>query len=145
MKSIKFPDKEIINGVTLLLLGIWIWWYSGKFPSQEEGYPGPALFPRLISVGLAGCGLGLLLSRSSEESAESDPVSGDWLRLSLGAVLICLYPILQPVVGFFPSLTGVCFGMGILLRVKLWVAAVTALLTAGLLQTLFSNLLGVAL
>ena len=145
MKFVHFLDKEKFSGLILFFLGVWIWWYSGQFPKLEQGYPGPALFPRIISIGLAFCGVVMLFTKGDEKQYHAEARPKDWPRLLLAIVLICIYPFLQPLTGFFPALTAICLGMGILLKVKIWVAVTTAGITAGLLQFLFSNLLGVAL
>ncbi len=143
-------QKELINGMILTLLGAWIWWYSNGFPSLEEGYPGPSLFPKLIGLGLLLAGFSLLVEywrgrKTPKITEEGARERKDWPRFLLGIVILSVYPFLQPLTGFLPALAIICFGMGLLLRVKPLVAAITAVATAGLLQFLFSNLLGVAL
>ncbi len=143
--------REIINVVVLLVLGAWIWWYSGRFPSLEEGYPGPALFPRFVSIGFIISGLVLIWEIVAKAKADSGgeaqwlATRSSWLRLLGGIGLVVSYPFLQPLIGFVATLGLICFFMAILLKAKIWTAALTAATTVLLIYLAFSNLLGVAL
>lgn len=135
---------EIINGVLLILIGGLVWWQSGSFPTLEKGYPGPSLFPRIISAGLILTG-GLLLFSRALKTADSTPAEKQWLKLFGGLGLVAIYPILHPHLGFLPTLGMVCLGMGFLLGVKPWIAVVSALGTVLFIFLTFEQLLGVSL
>lgn len=143
----KLNTLELFNALLLLALGAWIWWYTADFPSLDEGYPGPSLFPRIVAAGFIGCGL-LLLLLSRKTTAPM--LGGDfspskiWL-LAAGLLMIGIFPYLINVVGFVVSLGLLCFGFGMLLRVKWWKAALTATLTATVIYFLFVIGLGVSL
>ena len=51
--------EALVAGLAVLL-GLGTWYLSSSLPTTEEGYPGPALFPRLLAVGLVLGGLALL-------------------------------------------------------------------------------------
>lgn len=135
---------EIINGVLLMLVGGLVWWQSAAFPTLEEGYPGPSLFPRIISVGLILTG-GLLLFSRAVKKDQVTPTERQWLKLFGGLGLVVIYPILHPYLGFLPTLGIVCLGMGLLLGVKPWIAVVSALGTVLFIFLTFEQLLGVSL
>ena len=135
---------EIINGILLVLIGGLVWWQSAAFPTLEEGYPGPSLFPRIISVGLILTG-GLLLFSRVVKKDEVTPTEKQWLKLFGGLGLVVIYPILHPYLGFLPTLGMVCLGMGFLLGVKPWIAVVSALGTVLFIFLTFEQLLGVSL
>ena len=143
--------KEVLNASLVILVGGWIWWYSGRFPDLEEGYPGPSLFPRLISVGLILAGVGLFIDLLfgkpilSVDQESGTPDKRHWIRLLSGIGLIIIYPFLQPLIGFIPTLAIICFFIAVLLKVRIWLAASTALITVLLIYLVFTNLLGVAL
>lgn len=144
------PLKNLIAGVLLAGLGLWIWIYTGTFPSLQEGHPGPALFPRIIAVGLALSGLGLVASclqrRVQLRRAARPGLSWTGLaRLLLGLGLVALYPLAQAGVGFIPAVAVLSFVVAYTLKARPFVAALTALLSALLLYGTFTGLLGVPL
>jgi len=135
---------EIINGVLLMLVGGLVWWQTASFPTLEEGYPGPSLFPRIISVGFILTG-GLLLFSRALKKDQVTPTEKQWLKLFGGLGLVVIYPILHPHLGFLPTLGIVCLGMGFLLGVKPWIAVVSAFGTVLFIFLTFEQLLGVSL
>lgn len=151
--------KNLISGFVFLLLGVWIWSYSASFPELEQGYPGPALFPRFIAVGLVLAGLGLCIGelRRSEARARigsqlrkaSDRLRGlhaaGWARLSAGALIVIAYPWIQPISGTIVALALVCATFGLLLGVRLRVALPVAFLSGAVMYFVFNQLLGVPL
>lgn len=136
-----------ISALLLCLLGIGIWWQSGSFPSLEEGYPGPSLFPRMIAIGLllGGIWIGLKSFQQPSEEDASWLQQASLLKLGGGVILVGLYPILQPLIGFMGSLGLVCLGVALLLGIKPWIAVVSALGTVLFIFVTFEMLLGVSL
>ena len=141
----------MLNGLFILALGGWIWWYSGRFPYLDEGHPGPSLFPRVIGIGLLLSGLALLalswLSRKQlNREAGYEPFSARGLsRMAAGIGLVGLYPLVQAQLGFMAALSMVCFLAALLLKARVWVAALTALGTVLFVRLIFINLLGLSL
>ena len=141
--------KNLIAGVLLAGLGVWLWVYTGSFPTLEEGYPGPALFPRVIAAGLALAGLGFIggsLRRTGEiRQALGRPAWPGVMRLALGVALVALYPLMQAWMGFIPTVSLLCFVIAVVLKVRLIVAALAAVAGTLLLYGLFTGVLGVPL
>jgi len=139
--------KELISAAVLGLLGIGIWWQAGSFPSLEEGYPGPSLFPRMIAIGLllGAAWIGISAFRRPQEKTEANPQQARGLKFAGGLALVALYPILQPLIGFMGSLGVICLGIALLLGVKPWIAIASALATVLFIFITFEMLLGVTL
>ena len=66
-------------------------------------------------------------------------------RLALGVGLVALYPVMQTWLGFIPTISILCFGIAVALKVRWVVAAVTAVVGTLLLYGLFTGVLGVPL
>ena len=145
------PLRNLVAGVLLVGLGGWIWVYAGTFPSLQEGHPGPALFPRIVAVGLALSGLGLAAGSLRRRAWLRDATSGlslSWaglVRLGLGLGLVILYPFAQAVVGFAPAVAVLSFAVAYTLKARPLVAAAVAVLSALALYGTFTGLLGVPL
>ena len=146
MSESNTKTTEWVNSVLLLALGVWIWWYSADFPSLDEGYPGPALFPRMIATGFVSCGILLLVTHPRLPTQFAFQIAYKrTLLLISGLLLIMLFPFLIDLVGFVPSLGILCFSFGLLLKVIWWKAALTAALTASIIYFLFVVGFGVSL
>lgn len=142
--------RDFLAAGVLLLLAIWIWYYSGKFPDLPEGYPGPKLFPRIIAVGLALIGLGMGLTQFLTQSApQRDPrvpaEDKSRIRLVLGILLLAIFPPLSSLLGFIPTLLVVGVLIGFSLQVKWWKAILTVGITVLGIYLIFSELLSVPL
>jgi len=48
-------------GVFLIIFSAAVLWYVQSFPSLENGYPGPSLFPSVLAVMFILCGIGLII------------------------------------------------------------------------------------
>ena len=140
-----------MSGILFLLFGIIIWIYTRNFPDLEEGYPGPALFPRLIGSGFILGGIILVITPfiSSKVTDDSDEKSHFSLlnlgKLVIGLFITGLYPFIQPYLGFIGSISLIGFAIGFLLKVKPWLAALVALSCTLIVYFLFTYLLGVPL
>ncbi|MBX2877989.1 MAG: tripartite tricarboxylate transporter TctB family protein [Saprospiraceae bacterium] len=139
--------RDGISALLLCFLGIGIWWQSGSFPVLEEGYPGPSLFPRMIAIGLllSGLWIGAKSLQKKEEETHAWEEMPSLLKLGGGVLLVGLYPILQPLMGFMVSLGLVCLGVALLLGIKPWIAVASALGTVLFIFVTFEMLLGVSL
>ena len=47
-------------GLFLILFATVVLWHVQSFPSLDNGYPGPALFPSVLAVLFIFCGIGLI-------------------------------------------------------------------------------------
>lgn len=52
--------SNTVIGLSVILLGAWVIWYARGFPKLEQGYPGPSLFPTVLSVLLILSGIILI-------------------------------------------------------------------------------------
>ena len=143
----KINQTELLNGSIFLIFSGWIWWQTLSFPKLEEGYPGPALFPQLICVGFIFTGIILLVRafRGNQEAALGKSSRSGLFRLGGGMAIIALYPVLHGLLSFAPALGIICFGIAILLGVRIWVAGLMAGLTVLFIFLTFNQLLNVAL
>ena len=48
-------------GVFLIIFSAAVLWHVQSFPSLENGYPGPSLFPSVLAVLFIICGIGLII------------------------------------------------------------------------------------
>ena len=53
-------QRDVLSGILLLGLSGTLWVLSAEFPSPDDGYPGSALFPRVIGVFIGTMGLWLI-------------------------------------------------------------------------------------
>jgi putative tricarboxylic transport membrane protein len=146
MSELKEHQVEWINGLILLIFGGLIWLRTASFPTLDEGYPGPSLFPRLVAGGFMLCGaLLLILGNWKATTRLNVKPQRSLLLVAAGLALIIIYPYLLEALGFITSLAILCFAFGLLLRVVWWKAAVTATLTSVTIYVLFVIGLGVPL
>lgn len=146
MKYLNKIAREKWNGLLLIAVAVWLWWYSGSFPELEEGHPGPALFPRIMGVGLGISGLLFLILPWPASGKQGAGPDTSWLRLGGGVGLLVLFPLVAPHLGFKLSLGLVCLGFGLLFRLKpWWLAVLAAAGTVLFVYLTFSKLLGVPL
>ncbi|MGI9544096.1 MAG: tripartite tricarboxylate transporter TctB family protein [Cyclobacteriaceae bacterium] len=146
----QYPGKDLITTAILLILAAWIWYYSGRFPDLPEGYPGPKLFPRIIALGLALIGLGIgvrsfMLGAKPDGDPQGSNKTKSPVRLALGVLLMGLFPVISPLLGFVNSLLLVGSLLGFVLQVKWWKALLTAGITTAGIYLIFAELLKVPL
>jgi putative tricarboxylic transport membrane protein len=48
-------------GLFLIIVAAVVLWHVQSFPSLDNGYPGPALFPSVLAVLFIFCGIGLII------------------------------------------------------------------------------------
>jgi putative tricarboxylic transport membrane protein len=99
----KVSDTAI--GLFLIIFAGAVLIHVQGFPQLDNGYPGPALFPEVLSVLFIFCGIGLIIQgvRKREKILKFDLSSissGGWLNIIfvLGAVLC--YMFLAEFLGF---------------------------------------------
>ena len=99
----KVSDTAI--GLFLIIFAGAVLIHVQGFPQLDNGYPGPALFPEVLSVLFIFCGIGLIIKgvRKRERILKFDLSSissGGWLNIIfvLGAVLC--YIFLAELLGF---------------------------------------------
>lgn len=144
--------NNAVLGVLIAAFSIAVWAYSGTFPEMPGQAYGPALFPRLIAVGLLLCAIGLIID-GVRSAAGGRLVDGRGLTASRERLInVLLIPIgllayiaLSDSVGFLP----VAFALLSLLfwrfGARLWLALVLAAVITVVVHILFYRFLHVPL
>lgn len=142
---------NLLFGVVFVLVGTWVWFETRGFPTLRDGHPGPALFPGLLAIALAACGLALVVPAlwrpdllAAEFRSFSLPGYG-LLRVAFVAFLGLLYPLFHRQVGFVPTSAALIFGVAVMLRAKWWLAAIVTAVSTWAIYLAFTRLLGVPL
>ena len=92
-------------GLFLILFAAVVLWHVQSFPSLDNGYPGPALFPSVLAVLFIFCGIGLIYQgvRQREKLLKFDTgtltISGFLNILFVLGTIVC-YIILAQYAGF---------------------------------------------
>ena len=128
-------------------LGVGLWWITGSFPNLPEGYPGPALFPRMIGVALvaAAVALGSAGLRSKRRNAATPGQGPAWGPPALIVAVVCSFPVLTPHVGVIVAICLICLSGALLLCVPWRVALLVAIGVTAVLYGVFTVLLGIPL
>lgn len=146
----KFNDS--INGVLLLALAIAVYWHTGGFPEIPGDPVGPALFPRVIAIGMGLCGIALfargLLARGAREWIETP----EWIRrpgLVAGFLLVVLGLLTAffflDRIGFLVLAPVLLLALTLVLNIRPVVAILVAIVAPLLIHTIFYKGLGVPL
>ena len=143
-------QRDVLSGLLLIIFSVLLWTETTTFPQLNDGYPGPSLFPQIIALllGLVGTYLAIksILNRKPRNvSGPYRPPVGKIIRLITGVLLVSTYPFLVHHVHFIPIMAGLILCFGIILKNKPWQAMLTAVLSAGIIYALFTQLLGVPL
>ena len=97
--------SNIAIGLFLILGSALVLWHVQSFPSLDNGYPGPALFPTVLAVLFIFCGIGLIFQgvRQREKLLKFDTgaltFSGFLNILIVLATIVC-YIFFVEYVGF---------------------------------------------
>jgi len=92
-------------GLFLILFAAVVLWHVQSFPSLDNGYPGPALFPSVLAVLFIFCGIGLIIqgARQREKLLKFDTgtlnLSGLLNILFVLGMIVC-YIFLAQYIGF---------------------------------------------
>ncbi len=92
-------------GLFLILFAAVVLWHVQSFPSLDNGYPGPALFPSVLAVLFIFCGIGLIIQgmRQREKLLKFDTgtltLSGLLNILFVLGTIVC-YIFLAQYIGF---------------------------------------------
>ncbi len=141
--------KDAVSGIILIGMSLWIWWQAASFPQLGDGYPGPALFPQIIAIGLACAGLYIAVRSAgktkSKRTAKTAFSPAGFVRLLIGLALAALYPILIEFTHFIPLMALLILFFGLLLKNAPWHSLLMSILSAALIYSLFTQLLHVPL
>ncbi len=137
-------------GGGLVIFAIALAGYSQTFPDIPGQSYGAALFPTLVALGFAGCGVTLIVQGAGR--GEPLLVRADWARepramLAVsGTVLgMAAYIVLAPEIGFVPTMVALLMILFALTRVRWWVALPLALVATLAIEKVFADLLLVPL
>ena len=143
--------NDAIVGLVLLALAVAVWVAVQDFPNIPGQNVGPALFPTLIAVGLAGTGL-VLIAGGLRSRAEGWVGFAGWtrsLRLVSRALLVVLallsYIVAAQDVGFFISGTLILVALFIALGTRPLIGVAVAVFSTWVIQEVFVGLLRVPL
>jgi putative tricarboxylic transport membrane protein len=144
----RFNDGLI--GIVLILCGAAVLLYTRGFPTLEEGYPGPALFPNVLAVLFLIAGLVLLIQGARSKAAlikiDRKALGGRAL-LNILSVLaaVVVYIFLSEPLGFLILSFGLLFLLMTWFRASaLWSMVMACSVTLGI-YLLFSKFLLVPL
>ncbi len=92
-------------GLFLILGSVLVLWHVQSFPSLENGYPGPALFPTVLAVLFIFCGIGLIIQgvRQREKLLKFDTGSltfSGFLNIVIVLATIVCYIFFAEYIGF---------------------------------------------
>lgn len=103
--------NDTVLGLVLLALGAAVAWQAGGFPSRPGMIFGPALFPTIIGLGLAGCGLLLVARKLLAGDRTPWWVVPEWGRslyhvagIPVVVALILFYLYVSKPLGFVPTM-----------------------------------------
>ena len=141
---------DTLLGALLVALAAAFFAYTFTFPDMPGQRYGPALFPRLIALGIIACGMVIAVRgwRSGRPLlALSPPLRNlqGWLALLAMPLAIVFYLLAAERLGFLPTATIVVAGLCAWLGVRLWAALITGMLTALVVQWFFGSLMRVPL
>ncbi|GBD49547.1 tripartite tricarboxylate transporter TctB family protein [Methylopila sp. Yamaguchi] len=148
--------NDAIIGAALVGLGAATTYAARAFPAIPGQQYGASVFPTVVAVFLAGCGLKLVFDgvrrRRVAEPPQPGETRGDWCRsgrawfnLAACLALVAGYVLFAPVLGFLLAMAAVVTGCCLLLDAKPWVALVVGVATAVVIHQAFTLLLRVPL
>jgi putative tricarboxylic transport membrane protein len=137
-------------GLMFIALAAAFFGYTFTFPAFPGQRYGPALFPRVIAVGIALCGLVLVVRgrRSGAPWLALDPALREPRRLAsfaatLGAIVF--YLLAAPALGFVPVAAIVVGGLAWWLGARVWVAVAAGVVASLVVHWFFASVMRVPL
>jgi putative tricarboxylic transport membrane protein len=145
--------NDAVSGLVLIVLASAMILLTLNFPGYQDQKFGPALLPRILGVGLIGCGAlmirnGLLSRRSGEPWLSIAPWVRDPYRLTsfvLVLVMLLFYIVASETVGFIPIALVFLAALSLWLSVRPLPALATAILATLAMHWFFSTMLRVPL
>ncbi|MFN3390950.1 MAG: tripartite tricarboxylate transporter TctB family protein [Meiothermus ruber] len=139
---------ELLVCLIALALGLAAWLISDTFPRTAEGYLGPALFPKLLAVGLAIASLSLLYRNLRQPGLGASLKLLAWPNLlRIGGILLALAltPWALGKLGLLGSAGALVLLSSLLLGARWLEALLTALFMVAFVYVVFVQLLKVPL
>lgn len=145
--------NDILSGLALIVFSLAMMTLTLSFPEFPGQKFGPALFPRILGVGLILCGAvlvrnGLAARRTGAPWLELAPWTRDPWRVTsfLGTLaLLLVYIFASETIGFIPVALAFLLELFVWLGVRLVPAALTAVVTTIAIHWFFSTMLRVPL
>ena len=142
--------NDTVWGALLLALSLAILWNIRTFPQIPGQSIGPAAFPGLLAVALAGCALALIVR--GLRAGHARMVFGDWIRsrhhvgnFVLTVAVLLFYIVAADKLGFLVTAALILVAMFLKLGVRVKVAVPVAIGTVFFIHIIFYKLLRVTL
>ncbi|MQA82154.1 MAG: hypothetical protein GEV10_27410 [Streptosporangiales bacterium] len=147
---------DLVSGAVSALFGATVLVYVQGFPRLEDGSPGPALFPGIVGglfVLFGSVLVGRWIRHRVTRAGTSEEPRGDvtvpsrtaWINAAAVVGSIVFYLLVVDVLGSTLTI-GIClFALAWRLGARVWVALVSAVVTATLIYLVFERLLLVPL
>ena len=142
--------NDAIIGAVLLVFAIAMFAYARTLPAIPGQEYGAAVFPVLVAMGLAGCGVVLIASgfrhwQGAVAWSDWAQTHHAWVRLVVIFALIVAYIVAAPALGFVPTSIAILLIFLLMMGVRWWIAAAVAVAATVLIQQTFVGLLRVPL
>jgi putative tricarboxylic transport membrane protein len=146
---------DFLLGLILTAFAVVVVLHAQTFPRLAFMQFGPSLFPTVVGVGLAGCGVALMIQGALKRRAEG---GGPWvdldewarsrrglggLGLFLGAIVV--YGLLLPRLGYHLTTAPLLLLLLLWMRVRVLLAVAVAVVMTALTHQLFAVTLRVPL
>jgi putative tricarboxylic transport membrane protein len=149
---------DTLLGALLVALAAVFFGYTFTFPDMPGQKVGPALFPRLIALGIAACGIVIAVRGARSRARPGAGPRTPWVSFSPGLqqlrgwlawlampLAIVFYLLVSERLGFLPTATLVVAALCAWLGVRLWAALLTGVVAALVVQWFFGSLMRVPL
>ncbi len=142
--------NDAVIGAVLLAFAIAMFAYARTLPAIPGQEYGAAVFPVLVAMGLAGCGVVLIASgfrhwQGAVTWSDWAKTHHAWVRLVVIFALILAYIVVAPALGFVPTSIAILLVFLLMMGVRWWIAAAVAIAATILIQQTFVGLLRVPL
>lgn len=151
--NMRLSDRWL--GVAVLALAAAMFSYTLTFPAFPGQKYGPALFPRILAVGMALCAALLIFGDWRRRAGGAtvshiavDPQLRDRTRFISFALIpgaIIAYLLLADRLGFIPTAFMLLLGLMLWFRVRVPMALIVSVVMTGLLNWFFAGLMRVPL
>jgi putative tricarboxylic transport membrane protein len=142
--------NDAVIGALLVVFGGAVLVYIRNFPTLEEGYPGPALFPKILSILFIVAGLALIVQGAKSRLPVITVDRGRFtprriinVAFVLGVVVFYIY-VSEPL-GFILTTAIILFALTKWLRVPIVQSLIVTVGVTLVIYTLFAKLLLVPL
>ena len=141
---------DTLLGALLVTFAAALFGYTFTFPDMPGQKYGPALFPRLIALGIAACGLVIAVRgwRCGAPWVALSPALKQlqgWLSWLAMPLAVVFYLLVAERLGFLPTAAIVVAALCAWMGVRWWASLVTGVVAALVVQWFFGSLMRVPL